>query len=73
MEYIEISARTVNDAITEACTRLGVTSDKLDYDVIDEGATGFLGIGARPASIRAAVKCSLPDNAKNSWKMSLKP
>lgn len=64
MEYIEISARTVNDAITEACTRLGVTSDKLDYDVIDEGATGFLGIGARPASIRAAVKCSLPDNAK---------
>lgn len=50
MEYIEISAKTVNDAITEACQKLGVTSDKLDYSVIEEGSNGFLGIGSRPAS-----------------------
>lgn len=55
MEYIEISAKTVNDAITEACQKLGVTSDKLDYSVIEEGSNGFLGIGSRPAVIRARV------------------
>ncbi len=64
MEYIEVSAKTVNDAITEACQKLGVTSDKLDYQVIEEGSTGFLGIGAKPAIIKAAVKCSVEDNAK---------
>ena len=55
MEYIEISAKTVNDAITEACQKLGVTSDKLDYSVIEEGSNGFLGIGSRPAVIKARV------------------
>ncbi len=55
MEYIEISAKTVNDAITEACQKLGVTSDKLDYSVIEEGSNGFLGIGSRPAIIKARV------------------
>ena len=34
MEYIEIAAKTVNDAITEACQKLGVTSDKLEYEII---------------------------------------
>lgn len=56
MEYIEISAKTVSDAITEACQKLSVTSDRLDYEVVDEGSAGFLGIGARPAVIKAAVK-----------------
>ena len=55
MEYIEISAKTVNDAITEACQKLGVTSDKLDYSVIEEGSNGFLGIGSSPAVIKARV------------------
>ena len=64
MEYIEVSAKTVSDAITEACQKLGVTSDKLDYQVIEEGSNGFLGIGAKPAVIKAVVKCSLEDNAK---------
>lgn len=65
MEYIEISAKTLNDAITEACQKLEVSSDKLVYDVIDEGTAGFLGIGAKPAVIRACVKCSVVDDAKN--------
>lgn len=65
MEYIEISAKTLNDAITEACQKLEVSSDKLVYDVIDEGTSGFLGIGAKPAVIRACVKCSIADDAKN--------
>ena len=43
MEFIEVSAKTVNDAITEACQKLTVTSDKLEYEVIDEGKSGLLG------------------------------
>ncbi len=64
MEYIEVSAKTVSDAITEACQKFGVTSDKLDYQVVEEGSNGFLGIGSKPAVIKAAVKCSVEDNAK---------
>lgn len=37
MEFIEISAKTVDDAITEACQKFSVTSDKLEYEVIEEG------------------------------------
>lgn len=68
MEYIEVSAKTVDDAITEACQKLGVTSDRLDYQVIEEGSSGFLGIGSKPAVIKAAVKeeeLSVSDAAKN--------
>ncbi len=68
MDYIEISAKTVNDAITEACQKLSVTSDKLEFEIMEEGSAGFLGIGAKPAKIRACVKCSVEDNAKNFLK-----
>lgn len=65
MDYIEISAKTVNDAITEACQKFIVTSDKLDYVVVEEGSSGFLGIGSKPAIIKARVKCSAADTAKS--------
>lgn len=65
MEYIEISAKTVADAITDACQKFEVTSDKLDYIVIDEGSSGFLGIGSKPAIIKAKVKSSITDKAKD--------
>ena len=68
MEYIEISAKTVNDAITEACQKFTVTSDKLDYVVVEEGSTGFLGIGAKPAIIKARVKGDVADIAKDFLK-----
>lgn len=68
MEFIEVSAKTVSEAITEACQKLGVTSDKLEYEVLEEGSTGFLGFGAKPAKIKAGVKCSVEDSAKNFLK-----
>lgn len=67
MEYIEVSAKTVSNAITEACQKLSVTSDMLDYEVIEEGSAGFLGIGSKPAVIKAGVKVteiSVEDTAK---------
>ena len=65
MEFVEISAKTVNDAVTEACRKFGVTSDKLEYEVKEEGTTGFLGIGAKPAIIMARVKNSVEDNVRD--------
>lgn len=56
MDFIEISAKTVNDAITEACKRLSVPSESLEYEVISEGSNGFLGIGSKPAVIKAKEK-----------------
>ena len=68
MEFIQVSAKTVNDAITEACQKLTVTSDKLEYEVLEEGSSGFLGIGAKPAIIKARVKSSVEDTAKDFLK-----
>ena len=64
MEFTEFSAKTVNDAITEACQKFVITSDKLEYEVIEEGSSGFLGIGSKPAIIKARVKSSVEDIAK---------
>ena len=68
MEFIEVSAKTVNDAITEACQKLTVTSDKLEYEVIEEGSSGFLGIGSKPAVIKARIKSYVEDSAKDFLK-----
>ena len=58
MEFIEVSAKTVDDAITKACIELQAASDKLEIQVISEGSSGFFGIGSKPAVIRAAVKAA---------------
>lgn len=64
MDYQKFSAKTVDDAITEACQALSVTSDKLDYVVVEEGSSGFLGIGSKNAVIEARVKSSIDEVAR---------
>ena len=56
MNKIRVSAKTVNDAITEASIQLGLTSASIEYDVIEKGSAGFLGIGAKQAVIEAWEK-----------------
>ncbi len=56
MEFITVSAKNVEDAITEAQIQLGVTRDHLDYEVIEKGSAGFLGIGMKQAVIKARKK-----------------
>ena len=56
MEYIEVSAKTIDDAILEAAIQLGTTRDKVAYEVICQGSTGFLGIGSKKAVIKAHAK-----------------
>ncbi|MBR4529923.1 MAG: protein jag [Lachnospiraceae bacterium] len=60
MEYLQFSAKSVEDAITEACAQLMVTSDELEYEVVNEGSSGFLGIAVKPAVIRARKKGAGP-------------
>lgn len=62
MEFIEISAKNVDDAITQATCQLGITSDQLEYEVLDKGSTGFLGIGSKNAVIKARKKFSIDEN-----------
>lgn len=64
MDYIKISAKTVDDAITEALIKLETTSDRLEYEVIEKGSTGFLGFNSKPAIIRARKKFTIEDYVK---------
>jgi len=63
MDFIEVTGKTVDDAITEACQKLSVTSDRLDYEVIEKGSSGIFGFAAKPALIKARV---LDPNAKKA-------
>ena len=56
MDFTEFKAKTVDEAITQACLKYGVTSDRLEFDVIEEGRAGFFGIGSRDAVIKARVR-----------------
>lgn len=56
MEYIEVSAKTKEEAIEKASIDLGVPSYELDIQVISEGSTGFLGFGSKPAVIKVRKK-----------------
>ena len=56
-QWIEISAKTVDDAINEGLVRLGTTSDKMDVEVLEKESSGFLGfIGRHDAKVRVRLK-----------------
>lgn len=62
MEYREFKAKTVEEAITAASLEFGVASEDLDYEVVEKGSTGFLGLGSKPAIINAKKKDSFLDD-----------
>lgn len=61
MDYIEVKAKTIDDAITDALVQLGITSDQLDYEVIEKGSAGILGLGRKDAVIKARKKVVVPE------------
>lgn len=63
-EWREFTAKTVNEALTNAVVQLETTSDQLEYEVIEKESSGILGLFSKPAKIRARVKFSLEDIAK---------
>ena len=50
MEFKEYNGKNVDEAVTKACVDLGVPTEKLEYEVIEKGSNGFLGIGSKPVS-----------------------
>ena len=62
-EWIEVTAKTVDDAITEALVKLASTRENVDIEVIEKESSGFLGLNRKPAKIRAAVKETIQDKA----------
>ena len=65
MEYIEVSGKTVDDAVTEALIKLGATSDQIEYEVVEKGSAGFLGIARKDAVIKVRKKCTVEDNVRD--------
>ena len=68
MEYKNFEGKNVEEAITNACESLGITSDKLEYEVVEEGKSGLLGIGKKNAVIKAREKADAKDTAKEFLK-----
>ena len=62
-QWIEITGKTVDDALTEALIRLETTSDNIEYEVIEKESSGFLGLNKKPARIRVAFKKTIKDTA----------
>ena len=56
MNEVTVSAKTLDDAITEALIQLGATSDMVEYEVIEKGSAGFFGIGSKQAVVKAWKK-----------------
>ena len=55
MEFKEFTGKTVDDALTNATIKLGVTSDQVKYEVVEEGSSGFLGLGSKDAIIKVII------------------
>ncbi|CBK75563.1 Predicted RNA-binding protein [Butyrivibrio fibrisolvens 16/4] len=55
MEFKEFTGKTVDDALTNATVSLGITSSEIKYEVVEEGSSGFLGIGSKDAIIKVVI------------------
>lgn len=55
MEYMTFTGKTISDALTAASVKLGVTSEKISYTVVEKGSTGLFGLGSKNAVIRAKI------------------
>ena len=73
MDFREFSGKTVEDAIVEAAMTLGIASSELEIEVVNKGTSGFLGIGAKPAVIKARAKKEVKDEIDDILSTVKKP
>ena len=73
MEFREFSGKTVDDAIIEAATTLGIASSELDIEIVNKGSSGFLGLGSKPAIIKAKSKKEVKDEIDDILAAAKKP
>ena len=73
MESREFTGKSVEDALTQATVELGLTSDKLDYEVVEKGSSGILGLGAKDAVIKVSLKGEKKASEPKAEKKEEKP
>ena len=56
MQSLEIEGKNIDEAIEKACLEFKVPREKLNIEIITDGAAGFLGIlGSKKAKIKASI------------------
>jgi spoIIIJ-associated protein len=65
MKEVEISAKSVEEAIHQALDQLGVNQDEVEVTVLSEGKAGILGLGAEEARVKVRLQVSEPENEGN--------
>ncbi len=55
---VEMTGKTVEEAIEQALKQLGVTREQVDVEILESGTSGIFGVGAEPAKVRVTVKNS---------------
>lgn len=71
MEYREFTGKTVEDAVVEAAVQLGTTSDRMEYEILEKGSNGFLGIGSRTGKNPRTQVLETAERANSSWQKFL--
>ena len=64
-EWKEFTARTADEALTDALVQMKVSSDQVEYEVVEEEKSGILGLFSKPARIRVRKKEELTDIVKS--------
>lgn len=72
MDWVEFTAKTVDDALTEALIKLGTTSDNVEWEIIEKESNGILGLFSKPAKIKVRTKQTVQGVAKNFLEKILK-
>ena len=66
MEKIEVTGKTVEEALTNALLKLETTSDKVEYEVLEKGSSGILGnFNSKPPKILIWKKATMEDNVRD--------
>ena len=65
MDWLEITGKTVDEALTDALIQLGATSENIEYEVLEKETSGFLFIKSKPAKIRVRLKQTVQNTAKS--------
>lgn len=60
-EWKEFSAKTADEALTNALIQMETTSDQIEYEVVEEEKSGILGLFSKPAVIRVRKKEEVTD------------
>ena len=52
LHHVEVNASTIDEALADASVQLDMKTSCLEYEVVERGSNGFLGIGKKPWKLR---------------------